>query len=135
TPLGAVDESVQQNAAALGDTAVVDTASASVITVAYRAYMRRTGTSESATKETIARALQAFFAAHPLGGIRLSDEPSGAVFAEAITSIIHGAVPEIFKVDLVSPSGDVPLGDGDVPVLLHDPAVHATIVTVASQGL
>lgn len=136
TPLGAVDESVQQNAAALGDTAVVLSATPVVITVSYRVWMRQSGMSADTVKETIAAALRVFMSTHPLGGIRLDDADSpGRVFAEAITSTIHAAVPEIYRVELAAPSGDTDLAPGDVPVLLHDPLAHAIVTTIASQGL
>lgn len=135
TPLGAVDESVQQNAAALGDTAHVLSASPVVVTVQYKLWMRQSGLSTDAVKLAVAAKLQAFFATHPIGGVKVGDEANGHVFAEAITSTIHGAVPETFTVQLISPGGDVELTPSQVPVLLHDPAVHGEVQIVPSESL
>lgn len=140
TPIGAVDEAVQRYAAPLDVSAHVATADAIVVTVAYVAYVPiSSGLSAAGARELAAKALIEFFAAAPLGGVRLNGATvNGHIFAEALRACIHNAMPADVRhrvhVVLESPSTDVTLTPTQVAVLLHDPNVHAEIALVSVEG-
>ena len=133
TPLGAVDDAIQRLAAPLAVTAHTQSATLKSVSVSYQAWAYNTsGRSDAQIKALVATALQAFFVAQPIGGVKLNPEDAtGYVFTEALAACIHNAVPEIFRVLLATPAADVELTGTEVPVLLHDPVTQATITQVA----
>lgn len=62
-------------------------------------------------------ALQAMFAARPIGGDIISPAASGSLYKSLIESTIRGVYPEAFRVSVSSPAGDTALTNGQVAVL------------------
>lgn len=133
TPLGAADDAVQRQAAPLGVTAHTASAVLKSVSVSYHAWAYNTsGRSDAQIKALVATAMQAFFVAQPIGGVKLlPEDATGYVFTEALSACIHNAVPEIFRVALITPAADAELAGTEVPVLLHDPVTQAEITQVA----
>lgn len=133
TPLGAVDDAIQRQAAPLGITAHTVNATPLPITVSYQAWVYTTsGLTVDQVKQAVAKALQSLVSGTPIGGVKLVPaDATGFVFTEAVTAAIHNAVPEIFRVALVLPAADLVLSATQVPVLVHNPETQAVITQVS----
>lgn len=116
TDLGAVNEAIQQRAAPLAITADVVSATPVAVPVTYKAWMLNTsGLTPTGITETVEDRLVAFFAEQPIGGNRIG--VGGALFHDAIRTVIGSALPQIFHVELTVPLADVSLSAGQVAVL------------------
>lgn len=137
TAIGAIDAAVGRMAEPLGVTAQTRSADAIAVTVAYTAWVWNTsGLSVEAIRARVAAALAAYFATYPIGGNTINPEVNGSLFREALTAVIHNALPEIYLVELGTPAVDVELEPTDVIVLAHNPNTHGTInVTPRPEGL
>lgn len=133
TPIGAVDDAVGRLAEPLGVTAHVVSAVGAVVTVAYQAWVWSTsGLTADGVRDTVAAALRTFISTHPIGGVKLAPgDAIGRVYVDTLRAVIHNALPEIFRIVMVTPSADVELTASQVPVLLHDPTMHAVIHVAA----
>lgn len=115
--LGAANLAVQQYAAPQGITAAVLSAVAAPIAVTYTAYVyNTTGLSDDQIKTLIAAELATFLSAQPIGGIIVPPDP-GTIFADSLRAAIRKARPEVFKVVLALPTGDVVLAPTQVATL------------------
>lgn len=117
TDLGIANEAIQRKAAPLAVTAHTLTATPLGIAVTYELWMYNTsGRSDEEIRSTIATRLATFMSGQPIAG-NIIDTPPGYVFHDAIRAVIAGSYPQIFHVDVLDPSGDVEVGDNEVPVL------------------
>jgi uncharacterized phage protein gp47/JayE len=106
-------------------TPVVLSASNVVIPVTYQLWIYRSVNKTSAEIQAdIATALQAMFAARPIGGDIIAPALTGAIYQSMIASTIRAAFPQAFRVDVSSPAGDTALANGEVGTL---GAIIATI--------
>jgi hypothetical protein len=117
TDLGVVNEAIQQLAAPLAVTAVVDSASAYVLAITYEVWAYNTsGLTDSQLRDLVAAKLSPFTSAQPIGGAVIGLDP-GKVFRSLIIAAIASARPEIFRVELTLPATDPELDINEVPVL------------------
>jgi hypothetical protein len=117
TDLGAVNDAIQRYAAPLSITANVLSATAIAVPVTYQAWAYNTsGLTDVQIKALIAAKLTALMSTTPTGGNVINSDP-GKVFASAVKTAIQSARPEIFRVDVSLPAGDVTLEPYEVPVL------------------
>lgn len=117
TDLGIVNEAIQQLAAPLAVTAVVEGASTLVLAITYEAWAYNTsGLTDEQLGDLIGAKLSAFASGQPIGGNVVGLDP-GKVFRSAIIAAIGAARPEIFRVDLTLPADDLELDIDEVPVL------------------
>ncbi len=65
----------------------------------------------------VSLALQAMFAARPIGGDIVSPAITGAVYKSLIESTIRAVYPQAFRVIVSAPAGDTPLTNGQVAAL------------------
>ena len=119
TPLGAIAFSLETNVVPDGVTLVVESAAVGAVNVAYIAYMYATANLSAVSAQAlIATKLTSFFQTQPLGG-NVIDIAHGKVFTEAIKNAIMSVRPEIFHVQLFTPTADVDMSGTPVksPVL------------------
>lgn len=113
----AVDEAIQMRAAPLAVTAFVLSATPVTIAVSYRVWLYNTsGLSEAQITSAISARLALFMSGQPIGGNVLG-AGLGAVFHDALRTVIGSTLPQIFHVELVTPAGDTSLAISAVPVL------------------
>jgi uncharacterized phage protein gp47/JayE len=106
-------------------TPVVLSAANVVIPVTYQLWIYRSVNKTSAEIQAdILTALQAMFAARPIGGDIIAPALTGAIYQSMIASTIRAAFPQAFRVDVSSPAGDTALTNGQVGTL---GAITATI--------
>jgi uncharacterized phage protein gp47/JayE len=138
TDLGAVNEAIQHNAAALGDTAHTLAAVPVAIAVNYSIWLYN---SLSLTQEQIENAIEAeladFMASQPIGGNIIGTDP-GKIFTSAISAAIARAkISDVsslrgVKVQVNLPASDVPLAISEVPTL--GTVASNDLVLLAAQG-
>lgn len=115
--LGIANDAIQHWAAPLAVTAHTLTATPLPIPVTYELWMYNTsGRSPAEIQTTIANRLTQFMSSQPIAG-NVSDVPPGKVYWETIAAVIAGSYPQIFRVDLLEPPGDVSVAETQVPVL------------------
>jgi hypothetical protein len=131
TDLGAVNEAIQHNAAALGDTAHTLAAVPVAIAVNYSIWLYN---SLSLTQEQIENAIEA---SQPIGGNIIGTDP-GKIFTSAISAAIARAkISDVsslrgVKVQVNLPASDVPLAISEVPTL--GTVASNDLVLLAAQG-
>ena len=107
TPLGAVAKALEDNVQPDGVTLIVRSAAVGLVNVAYLAWMYSSANLTALeAQRLIADKLTAFCASQPLGGNVIGLD-HGKVFREAISTAIMSVRPEIFRVTLSLPSGDL----------------------------
>lgn len=85
--------------------------------VSYRVWLKSSLT-EAQVKGLINASLSRYFAAVPVGGVIVPPE-TGMIYREAITFVIHTAVPGIVRVEVTAPAAEaLSLAPYQVPVLL-----------------
>lgn len=101
-------------------TAIVANSTAVDVPVGFELWVRETGASDAFVNQLVADRLVQFFAAQPIGGVRLGDDP-GKVFVSALEAVIGGAASNgerrEVKVIVSAPAADVELAAGEVAVL------------------
>jgi hypothetical protein len=118
TQLGVANDAVQRNAEPLSVTAHVVAATSVTIAVTYELWMYNTsGRTPIQVQAMIETALEAFFAAQPIGGNVLVSGSPGLVYVDAIRAAIANVLPQIFHVVVSAPLGDVTLAVNEVPTL------------------
>lgn len=90
-------------------------ASEIVIPITYRVWIRSSITSLQVTS-AIAIALSTYLATIQVGGVLVPPD-TGAVYVEALTYVIHTALPGIERVLVTVPAADVVVAPNEVPVL------------------
>ena len=132
TDLGIINEAIQQLAAPLAVTAVVDSASAVVLAVTYELWAYNTsGLTDAQLIAAVGTKLSAFVSSQPIGGNVIGVDP-GKIFRTGITAAIFSAHPVIFRVDLTLPAADVGLNSNEVAVLgAITPVVHQVAPAVS----
>jgi uncharacterized phage protein gp47/JayE len=127
------DEAVQQNATPQAITAIVASAVEVPIAVTYSVWLYNTsGLTEDQIKDTIEAALQDYVSTQPVGGNVVAPDP-GRVYTSALSGVIKGAMPEIFRVEVTAPVDYVSLDIDEVPVLV-DPVVTAVTQVPPPEG-
>lgn len=117
TPLGAVDDAIQRQAAALAVTANALSASGVVVPVTYEAWAYNTsGLSPAQFLDAVTAALRAYLGTQPVGGNVINSDP-GRIFSEKISAAIVDAVPEIYHAVVTVPAGHVTLSVFEVATL------------------
>ncbi len=116
-----VDEAIQQNAAPLAVTVVVESATPKSVPVTYEVWIKQIGgIDEVSAKAAIEDALITFFASEPIGG-----HPVGVtrkLYKSAIVTSIGSAEVEdlklpVFRAEVTVPAADVTLVKNEVPTL------------------
>jgi uncharacterized phage protein gp47/JayE len=72
---------------------------------------------QAEVEEDVEAALEALFAAHPIGGDIISPATTGSLYKSLIESTILSVYPEAFRVSVSAPAGDTALTNGQVAVL------------------
>jgi hypothetical protein len=122
TDLGAVNEAIQQLAAPLAVTAVVESATAVEIPLAYEVWIYNTsGLTDEQLTALIEGRVVAFLATQPIGGNVIGLD-SGKVFVNALEAVIFGTRPEIFEVVISVPTENYELSSNEVPILTSTPS-------------
>lgn len=124
TDLGIADEAIQQNAAPLAVNALTYSAINHPIAVTYEVWMYNTSSlSDAELREAIAKAIDSFFVAQPIGGNVIGSD-AGKIFVDGLRAAITDSVSEVFHTVVTVPAADVVMSPSDV-------AVSGTIVTTA----
>jgi hypothetical protein len=140
TPLGIVDEAIQTQTVPLSVTGHVASATPVAIPVIYQAWVYDTvGISVDDFATKAAQKLALFMAAQPVGG-NVIGFALGKVYDEGIKGAILDAgkvgtdpkQSEVFRVELITPSGDTSLQANEVPVL---GGITASVFLVSKKGL
>jgi uncharacterized cupin superfamily protein len=117
TDLGVVNAAIQRNAAPLAVTAFVESAAPVVVAVTYEIWAYNTsGLTDPQIKNLVATNLAVLMSVQPVGGNVIGVD-SGKLYLSAIETTIQMARPEIFRVEVSLPAGDVTLDVNEVPVL------------------
>jgi phage-related baseplate assembly protein len=121
TDLVAADEAVQQNAAPQAITARVHSAVGVSVFVVYQAWVYNTsGHNAAQITALIDESLRVFFGKQPVGGNIIETTP-GAIYVDAIRTAIGITLPEIFHVELHTPSADVVLAQEELARYVGSP--------------
>jgi phage-related baseplate assembly protein len=113
-----IDAAVQQQAAPLGVTAFTHSADNITVNIGAHVYCyNNSGFSDAQIQALCTAAVTDFLSTEPIGGDVV--DVSGAIYKSAIEAAIGRASPglKVFRVDLVTPAGDVPLGRSEVGVV------------------
>jgi uncharacterized phage protein gp47/JayE len=115
----AVQNAIEKWAAPLCITPTVVSASAVTVAVTYTIWLYQSVNADSTTiQNAIQTALEQAFAERPIGGDIIPPATTGALYASLIQDVIGDVYPgQTFRVAVSLPSGDVALGNGDVPEL------------------
>jgi phage-related baseplate assembly protein len=117
TDLGAAMAAVLEWAAPQAITPRVHGATELIQPVTYSVWMYNTsGLTAEQIEDTIAAALRVYFPKQPVGG-NVADAPPGAIYHDTLKAAIAQSIPEIFRVELTTPPGDVVLSGDQVAVL------------------
>jgi hypothetical protein len=81
------------------------------------------GGTDTLLKANANRALNAFYASYPIGGIAKTDGGAGYLYLDAISAVIIGSSTEAFDVDFAVGTTDTALADNEV-------ATNTTTITV-----
>lgn len=88
------------------------------VPVTYQLWLYASANRTSAEVQAdVAAALQAMFAARPIGGDIVSPATTGALYKSLIESTIRAVYPQAFRVVVGTPAGDTALANGEVAVL------------------
>lgn len=101
-------------------TAIVANSIAVVVPVTYELWVRDTGAPDSTVQDLVDARLVQFFAAQPIGGVRLGGDP-GKLFVSALEAVIGSAASDSerreVKVIVTAPVADVELEADEVAVI------------------
>jgi uncharacterized phage protein gp47/JayE len=117
--------------------ATVINATAVSVPVTYELWVRDSGRSEASIQAAVEERLTEFFAAQPIGGVKLEEtDPAGKVFVSALQTVIGAVVsgPERreVRVEVTLPAGDVTLDVDEAPVL---GAITVTAIHQVAAGV
>jgi phage-related baseplate assembly protein len=112
--LAVIDAAIKQRAVPEAVTAHTLAATEKSIPITYEAWTY--GAADAQAQALIERRLADYMSSQPIGG-NVIDPAPGKVFADAIRAAIASTQPEIFRVVLTLPSGDVELAASEVPTL------------------
>lgn len=114
----AVTTAILRYAAPLCITPVVESATNQTVAITYQLWLYSADSREvSEIEDAVETALEAMFAARPIGGDIITPGDPGAVYLRLIESTIRGVSPYAFRVELSLPAADVELDDDEVAVL------------------
>lgn len=115
----AVQNAINTWAAPLCITPTVASASNVTVAVSYTLWVYKSVNQTTAQiQAAIQTALEALFAARPIGGDIIPPATTGALYVSLIESTIRGVIPaQAFRVSVTAPGGDTALTNGQVPVL------------------
>jgi hypothetical protein len=119
TDLGAIAADIWEYVEPQGITATVVSASALTVPVSYRVWCYSDiGLTDVELRDQVEAALASFFATQPIGGNRINDSATGALYVEQIAAVIRSVRPnEIYHVSLDTPSASLSVTESQVPVL------------------
>lgn len=124
----AVTNAIALNALPLAITPTVLSANNVPVSVTSTVWVYRSVNKTTAQVQAdVNTALTNLFLAQPIGGNIIPPATSGSLYQSSILAAIEDVYPQIFRVSLASPTGDTPLGNGDVPVL---GSVSTTVVFI-----
>jgi uncharacterized phage protein gp47/JayE len=115
----AVEEAILEWAAPLCITPTVASATNVTIPVTYSIWLYQSvGVTEAEAEEAIESALEAMFAARPIGGDILTGDTTGSMYLSLIQSTIRAVYPDdCFRVTVTAPAIDTPLDNDEVAAL------------------
>ena len=127
----AVTDAVNRLAASLCDTPTVSNTSNVVVAVTYTLWIyAAVGKTEAEITAAVEAALEAMFAARPIGGDIITPGGGGKLYKSLVDSTIRDALPALaFRVSVSAPAGDTALAISEVAAL---GTVTATINIVAN---
>ncbi len=100
-----------------------------VVAVSYELWVyKRCGKTSAEIEEDVESALEAMFAARPIGGDIIAPATTGNLYQSLIESTIRTAVPEVFRVSVTAPAGDTALTNGQVAAMgTVTPTIHIEV--------
>jgi hypothetical protein len=114
----AVEDAILKWATPLCITPTVLSAAAVPVSVSYELWTYASvNKSVEAIEEDVEAALENLFATRPIGGDIVPPAVSGALYKSLIQSTIREVYPQVFRVEVSTPLGDIPLGNGEVAAL------------------
>lgn len=132
TDLGVVADDIQRKAVPLGITANIYSCTTVDINVTYTVYCYDTINLDATSILALTdQALSDRINRVPIGGDIISSAP-GKVYVESIRSCIDNTLPEIYRIQVSSPSADVSLQIGEVAVLAS--ATGTVVITPSPEN-
>lgn len=118
TDLSLVTTAILKYATPLCITPNVQSAVSVAVPVTYELWVyKRENKSEDQIKAAVQTALTQMLAARPIGGDIIAPATSGKLYTTLVESTIKAAIPEAFRVNVIAPSVDVALTNGQVAAL------------------
>ena len=126
TLLATVTDEIISKATPICVTPFVQSATGINLTVQYSIELYDSVGADVATIKTkIADILGDFVSSRPIGG-----DPGFKIFRSAIIAAIASAYPtQTYQVTLTSPAADLDMGNADVAILIHDPALSTVVIS------